>query len=299
MSFIPTPKNPTSHSMRSILLATDFLASSTLALEYAMAFASHYRARLLLVHAFELTQAAREAELFAPTQSVLRKDRQARLEVMAERVARAGITTDISLVEGPLSEAIVSVATQRAVDLLVLGTHGIHRGLAHLLLGSNTEALLQSAPCPTLTVGRHVLGGLGPNLEFKKILYMSDFTLEAAAAASYAVLLGKEFGASVDVCHLLPDSAIHNPELQKQLAYEYCEAIKRIFPSAEHDWCTPAYQLKKSALAEQILERAKADEAGLIVLGMKTETHLGQNLHTNVVYQVLAKAVCPIITVRA
>jgi len=296
---VPTPKGPASYSIKSIVLATDFLASSTLALEYAMAFASHYRARLLLVHAFELTQAARGAESFGHTQSVLRKDRQTRLESMAARVGRAGITTDFSLVEGPLTQAVVSVATQQAADLLVLGTHGIHRGIAHLLIGSNTEALLQSAPCPTLTIGRHVLGGLGLKLEFKKILYMSDFTTEAATAARYAVLLGQEFGASVDVCHLLPDSAINNSEVQRQLAHEYCEAVKRILPSAEHDWCAPAYQLRKTALAEQILERAKVDEAGLIVLGMKTETHLGQHLHTNVVYQILAKAACPILTVRA
>lgn len=299
MMLVPTPEGPASYSIKLIVLATDFLAGSTLALEYAMAFASHYNARLLVVHAFELTQAARGAEMFGHIHSVLRKDRQARLDAMAARVVRAGITADSCLVEGHLPQAIVSVATQHAADLLVLGTHGIHRGLAHLLIGSNTEALLQSAQCPTLTVGRHVLGGLGPNLELKKILYMSDFTREAAAAAVYALLLGQEFSASVDVCHLLPDSAIKNPELQQELAHEYCEAVKRILPSAEHDWCVPAYQLKKSALAEQILERAKADDAGLIVLGMKTDTHLGQHLHNNIVYQILAKAVCPILTIRA
>jgi nucleotide-binding universal stress UspA family protein len=293
------PQGPASYSIKTILLATDFHGSSSIALEYAMAFASHYGARLLIVHAFELTRAAIEAELLGHAQSVSRKDRQSRLEAVAAKAQRAGITADTHLVEGQPTQAIVAVSKQYAVDLLVLGTHGIHRGLNHLLIGSNTEAILQSALCPALTVGTHVLGGVNLNLEIKKILYMSDFTKEAAAAAPYAVLLGKDFGAPVDVCHLLPDSAIHDLSAEKQLASDYREAIQRIFPGAGDDWGKPAYRLERSGLTQQILDRAKGDEAGLIVLGLKTESHLGQHLHSNIVYEVLAKAVCPILTIRA
>lgn len=50
-----------------------------------MAFASHYGARILIVHAFELTQAAMEAELLGHAQSISRKDRQSRLEAVAAK----------------------------------------------------------------------------------------------------------------------------------------------------------------------------------------------------------------------
>lgn len=299
MSSLPIPHGPASYPIKTILLATDFHGSSSIAFEYAMAWASHYSARLLIVHAFELTQAAMEAELLGRTQSVRRKDRQSRLQAIAAKAGRAGVTAEVQLVEGLPPHAIRTVAKQNAADLLILGTQGIHRGLNHLVIGSNTEALLQSAPCPALTVGTHVLGGIELNVRIKKILYMSDFTKEAAAAAPYAVLLGQEFGAPVDVCHLLPESAIHDLGVQKQLASDYCEAIKHIFPGAADAWCVPAYHLERSHLAQQILERARTDEAGLIVLGLKTESHLGQHLHSNIVYEVLAKAVCPIMTVRA
>jgi nucleotide-binding universal stress UspA family protein len=300
MSSLPIPHGPASYSIKTILLATDFHGSSSIALECAMAFASHYGARLLIVHAFELTRAAMEAELLGHAQSVSRKDRQSRLEAVAAKAQRAGITADVQLVEGEPAHAIGNAVKQYAADLLVLGTHGIHRGLSHLLIGSTTEALLQSTPCPALTVGTHVLGGVKLNLEIKKILYMSDFTREAAAAAPYAVLLGQEFGSPVDVCHLLPDSANHDLGVQKQLTSAYYEAIKRIFPGAGDDWGMSAYHLERSgALAQQILNRAKEDEAGLIVLGLKTESHLGQHLHGNIVYEILAEAVCPIITIRA
>jgi hypothetical protein len=37
----------------------------------------------------------------------------------------------------------------------------------------------------------------------------------------------------------------------------------------------------------------------LLAPDFQTGSHLGQHLHINIAYEVLAKAVCPIITVRA
>jgi hypothetical protein len=55
------PKLP----MQNIVFATDFLESSRLALDYAVAFSHHYGARLTIMHAFELSHEADEAEFQA------------------------------------------------------------------------------------------------------------------------------------------------------------------------------------------------------------------------------------------
>jgi nucleotide-binding universal stress UspA family protein len=54
---------------------------------------------------------------------------------------------------GPPAETIIRIAQERAVDLIVMGTHG-HTGLRHALLGSVAEKVVHLAPCPVLTV-RH------------------------------------------------------------------------------------------------------------------------------------------------
>jgi nucleotide-binding universal stress UspA family protein len=61
-----------------ILFATDFLASSLVALDYAMAFANHFKAELLTLHAVELPYPAREVETESSRPSVSRRlgDRQ-------------------------------------------------------------------------------------------------------------------------------------------------------------------------------------------------------------------------------
>jgi nucleotide-binding universal stress UspA family protein len=173
-----------------------------------------------------------------------------------------------------------------------------YHGLGHLLIGSNAEAILLSSPCPTLTVGRHVLGGAGPEIFFDRVLYITDFTPEATVAAPYAVALSQEFGAHLDVCHLIAEPVSASPKLHDQLAQEYCEAVKRVLPSAEEAWCTAAYQLKQGALPEDILRRVRADTACLIVLGVKARSLLERHFHSSFAFQLVATAVSPVLTIQ-
>ncbi len=290
--------NPLRLQIKTIMAATDFMESSRLALDYAVSFAHHYKAKLILLHAFELSEAASAAELTNHRPSLSRQSKQQRLEAFAEGIRLTGVSVEWELVQGPVADTVLKTAERLNADLLVIGTHGTHRGLDHMLIGSNTEAILLGAHCPTLTIGRHVLGGVKLDIEFNKILYISDFTPEAAAAAPVALLLGQEFGVTVEVCQLLPDGVEEDAELRNQLAAQYCEEMTRMLPGKAHDWCVPAYHLDKGMMVEQVLELAKANTAGLIVLGVKTASQIGRHLSTSVAYQLLAKAGCPILTVR-
>lgn len=49
-----------------IVFATDFLGSSRLALDYAVVFARHFKATIIMVHALELSHPAKEAEAERP-----------------------------------------------------------------------------------------------------------------------------------------------------------------------------------------------------------------------------------------
>ena len=152
----------TNLKMKRILFATDFLESSRLALDYALAVAHHFDAEIVMLHATELPPAAHEAEAVSGLPSVSRKlDLQA-LDNLAQKVRRAGVRVSTRVVEGVPSAVILDATKAEQFDLLVLGVHGIHRGLSHLLLGSNTEKIVLAASCPTLTLGAHVRAGVRP-----------------------------------------------------------------------------------------------------------------------------------------
>ena len=60
-------------------------------------------------------------------------------------------------------QVIVQQAAELQVDWIVLGTHG-RTGLAHVLLGSTAERVIQKAPCPVLTVRRSINESKGLDL---------------------------------------------------------------------------------------------------------------------------------------
>jgi nucleotide-binding universal stress UspA family protein len=281
-----------------ILYATDFLENSRLALDYAVCFAQQFKATLVMLHAVLLPPEAREAEIDTARPSVTRKAHEQRLEKLAEGVRRLGIPVETHVVDGLVYETVVeSVKTYRA-DMLVLGTHGIHSGLGHLLIGSNAEKILLAAECPTLTIGAHVLSGFDIEQHLKEIMYFSDFTPEATAAAPVALFLGREFSVPVDLCLLLPPVGADNPRLREQLAEEYCASMRAAVGGVDGEWFTPAFQLERGMELDQLVERAQGQSAGLIVLGVHAESQLGRHLHTSFAYRVLAHATCPVLTVR-
>lgn len=280
-----------------ILFATDFLESSRISLDFAVAIAHHFQARMVMIHAIELSNAAREAELTIHGPCVTRKGAMARLEAFAAGVRRTGLSVETFVDDEVPDQVVLDAVRRHGIDLLVLGVHGIHRGVEHLLIGSNTEKILLDSTCPTLTVGPHVMSGIDVKLHLEEILYLSDFTPEAARAAPYALWLGESFGVPVDICQLLPLIAEDNQGLKEEIAGNYCETMKRALNSEESAWCLPAYQLDRRTAVDQILDRAKSQTAGIIVLGVKIQSHLGRHLHTSFAYQLLAKATCPILTI--
>ena len=75
-------------------------------------------------------------------------------DLRAELVALgAGIETSVDVVESAAAPGILQYAVQHPIDLIVIGTHG-NSGFRHLILGSVTEKVLRTAPCPVLTI-RH------------------------------------------------------------------------------------------------------------------------------------------------
>ena len=141
-----------------ILVPTDFSGPSDAALDYARMLAARFHASLQLLHVLEPALAATlpGAEASLATlhldRDAVRRDAEQQL---AERIDEAdrrmlGATTKVLPGLGPVARVIVDYAASANVDLIVMGTHG-RRGLAHVLMGSVAERVVQTAACPVLT----------------------------------------------------------------------------------------------------------------------------------------------------
>lgn len=135
---------------RHALLAADLAEDTELVIERAAALAEG-GTRLTVIHVIEPLALAYGAEMpidIGTLQDEVNRRAQEKLDAVSERLGIG--TEDRLLVTGTIEKEVLRVATERSVDLIVLGSHS-RRGLA-VLLGSTANAVLQHAPCDVLAV---------------------------------------------------------------------------------------------------------------------------------------------------
>jgi nucleotide-binding universal stress UspA family protein len=74
-----------------------------------------------------------------------------RLLPLAQLAKARGIETSIRVEVGPPTEEILAMASMTNTGLIIVGTHG-RKGLAHVILGSTAERIVQLAECPVFVV---------------------------------------------------------------------------------------------------------------------------------------------------
>jgi nucleotide-binding universal stress UspA family protein len=140
-----------------ILVPTDFSEPSDAALDYARVLAGKFGASLHVLHVVETPSAMMSPEVYiadSPEAQVqLFEDAKNRLQHRVTPNDRTRYAATTEIVSGPNARSIVNYATERGMDLIVMGTHG-RTGMAHLLMGSVAEKVVRDAPCPVMTVRR-------------------------------------------------------------------------------------------------------------------------------------------------
>ena len=130
-----------------VLIATDFGPVSERALDTGLTLASHFGAKVTVVHALEVPAYAYPFPIPEEVRQAVRTSLDAAIATAQARVP--GVNGVLR--EGVAWEAIVSVAKDVGADLVVIGSHG-RRGLPRWLLGSVAERVVRRCPIPVLTV---------------------------------------------------------------------------------------------------------------------------------------------------
>lgn len=188
--------------LSAVIYATDFSVCSQNAGIYAAFLAKRFSAKLLVAHAFTLSQAAMEVEIDRSLISRQRKDLEFLLSRKAFALARGSIKAVPVLLDGDPKQMLPVLADKNAPSLIVLGTHG-GGWVEREIIGSVAEGILRSTSWPVLTVGPQAPSAANKTLPFQRILYATDFTPAAARAAIYAVSFAKAFQADIDVLNVV------------------------------------------------------------------------------------------------
>src|SRR5262245_34162627 len=192
-------------AVREVLFPTDLSPESDRAFDHARFLAESFEASLVLYHAVQVPDHRQAHWAFAHEHEVWgTAERHARecLKRRAETLSishREVVERRVSVLGG-----LVELIRATQPDLTVLATHG-REGLAHLLLGSVAEKVMERAFRPVLCV-REPDHGLA--LPYRRILVPTDFSVASRLAFPLAALLARRFSAQVLALNVAPSFSL-------------------------------------------------------------------------------------------
>ena len=285
-------------SLTKILVTTDFSEVSDRALDYAIAVARRYDARIYLAHIItpDPFQFA-EPQL---AQATYEKVRQAAEEGMTDILISGklrGVPHEVLLEEGNVWPTVEKLIVKHEIDLVVCGTHG--RGkVQKILIGSVAEEIFRQADTAVLTGGPAVKGDAQKEIELTHILFATDFGPGAEKAAAYAFSLAQEHNAALTLLHVVEGSAGYTEESVARQREINVVRMKKLMPAGTENWCKPEFRVTFGSAVEEILIAARESRADLVVMGAKPRRSLAGHVPLTIAYNVVTKSFCPVLTVR-
>ncbi len=151
--------------MKKILVPIDFSPNSINALHVAAEIAQKSGAVLEMLHVNLAAIYSAPFSEYAPVSNYVAEDEQydetaagamekLKMELLADP-SFSKLEVKIRVEEGYLYSSVRNVANEENVDLVVMGTKGAS-GMGEFLLGSNTEKVIRTSPCPVLAVPEHI-----------------------------------------------------------------------------------------------------------------------------------------------
>ncbi len=135
-----------------ILFATDGSAAAERAAAYAASVATHYGAKVTLIHAFTPVSNILGEPNYSQALNKTMIEAASLVTAAREQLRALGVPdVEEETIEGQAAAVILDVAEIRKPDVIILGARGL--GVwSGLILGSTSMAVVQRANCPVLVI---------------------------------------------------------------------------------------------------------------------------------------------------
>ena len=288
-----------------IVCPIDFSDGSRHALSEAAAIARAYGAGVTVLHVF-----VNRPALDLPPVTLADTDRERLIDDLRQLVEAVapGLRAAFRVEEGlSAHEAILDVVDDVDPDLLVMGTHG-RSGFRRLFLGSVTEKVVRSAPCPTLVVPPRSEGSVSAaTVQYRRVLCPVDLSDSSLAALARALELARQTNAAVLVVYVaeipLPPpefpSGLDLPAMAERAAAEARRRLEALIPAAARANCTIETPIVYGSAYRAILRLAVERRADAIVMGVHGRGAVDLMLFGSTTHHVLRAAPCPVLVVQS
>ena len=150
--------NGSPFKVKKVLVPVDFSSCSREGLRYAIAFATEFGAKIILLHATYLGYIySSEGTVIYDIpglQKAARKTAERKMREFVRAVNLGGVKYETVFTEGSPVLDICAFAKDHDVDLIITSTHGL-TGFKHVLIGSIAEQVVRHGSCSVLVVPSH------------------------------------------------------------------------------------------------------------------------------------------------
>jgi nucleotide-binding universal stress UspA family protein len=286
--------------LTSILCPIDFSEFSLKAYDYAQSLAAHYSSDLLVLHVRYSFPAFYTDPSYRETERKLRTDTLRKLKEFARRQTRTKVQPKCVVKDGIATDQILSFAELEAVDLIVMGTHGL-RGVDRLMLGSVTEKILRKACGPVLAVRApaHDFVSLGKNADpvnLQRIVVCTDFSDHAHRALNYGLSFAKEYNAELTLLYVLED--ISRSADRESAVTRATKQLKESVPPRSPKPPLVKFLVRTGKPYAQIIDLASETQTDLLIMGVRGRGSLNSALFGSTTYRVIQLGPCPVLAVH-
>jgi nucleotide-binding universal stress UspA family protein len=285
-------------AIKRILCPTDLSDESDAALRYAIALARTYEAKLLLYHC---------AETSTLMDDTTREDLKNRVEASVRKwtgVAHCPPSDcEGVIVHGDPVEAITRAAAEWHADLIVMRSR--RRPKAAALLGSTAEAICRTAPCPVLITRSHEREWVGLTtceIDLRKILVASDFSIDSELGLQLALSFAQEYQTELHLLHVLPvtmaKAVLEMPPETENDFLRAARLLRQSVPDEVYLWCKVSQAVKSGQPYREILSYAEENEIDMICMGVHGAGFAMRALFGSNTDRVLRQAPCPVLIAR-
>ncbi|MFH0845342.1 MAG: universal stress protein [Pseudomonadota bacterium] len=295
--------------MKNIICTTDFSDSSNLAVHFGIVLAGEFEAKLHLCHVIGLTSTTIYGEAVLDLEVERIRIKNYVQEQLNQLIGDRKVNWEPLIQVGHVSNEITRMAMEMHADLVISSTHG-RSGLGRLILGSVTERLMRTLPCPLLVVRspeQEIAAPPKKGALFKRILVGCDFSPDSNLALQYGVSLAQECQSELHLVHVIEPSIYKNlmkpgtkpgEEIQQDLWELLNKKLTDMVPKEAHNWCAPKTIFLAGQPYEELTKYAVLNNIDLIVLGVRGQTVVETLFVGSTTDRVVRQAQCPVLSIR-
>ncbi|MCU0598655.1 MAG: universal stress protein [Desulfobacterales bacterium] len=293
-----------------VFCATDFSDFAKDVVAYGVTLAKEFHAKLYVCHVIDLPAAATYGEaVTVPIENQNRFMGYARREI--ERlIGNAPIEFQPLITIGNTTEEIARLAEEQMADLVITATHG-RSGLKRFFLGSVTERLMRTLPCPMLVI-RGAEEKSGPKqhkkFPFKRVLVGCDFSSDSEYALDYSISIAQEFESELHLVHVVEPTGYKDlfklssdpgERFKEELYDTIQDKLKTLVPQEALNWITLKTKLLVGKPYEELVRYAQLKDMDLIALGTRGRGMVEEILVGSTTDRVIRQAPCPVLSIAS